>query len=200
MGTIFKYVFNYTLCAYYLFLTPKTEDYKANIEGYLYGVVFTSIFHAVGMYYLLHWLGWMGPLIDFTYDLTGYYAGQGIEIAIFLGVWNLLGGLQYPALQEYLKEDKDPHKGMSEGEVAYAEALKKVEDEEQSEAQLVWNKILREKDREYCLDYLKRSKDLIADGHEPSAYWGHKEHFRLLKDPKWLKGEMKRLQKAAKAA
>ncbi|WP_141103786.1 hypothetical protein [Marinobacter sp. es.048] len=193
---IIKYAVNFTLCAYYLLLTPKTYDYEANLENYLYGVVFTSIFHAVGMYYLLHWLGWMDPLIDLTYELTGYYAGQGIEIAIFLGVWNLIGGLQYPALQEYLKEDMDPHKGMTENQIAYAEAKESVEREYRDEAQQVWNKILREKTAEYCLDYLKRSKDLIDDGHEPSAYWGHREHFRLMEDPSWMKAEIKRLKKA----
>lgn len=193
---IIKHPFSYLLCLYYLFLTPKVIDYRENLESYIFSVIFLSILHAVGVYYLFHYLGWMEPLIDGFHSLTGYYAGQGIEIAGLLGAWNLLGGLQYPYLNESLIEEEnstDPHKERQA-------IINKAKAEYRKEAERNWKQLVNLKGPESALAYLKESKARQDRGLDHQSFGGSYTHSDVMRDPKWVKAEIKRLEKQSRSA
>lgn len=196
MGAI-KYTFLYTLCFYYAFLTPKAADFKTNLENYLFEVIFVAIGQGLLMWGIIEFFDAEWALRGLVMDLTGYRPALW-EFCVFAGAWTLLGGLQYPYLVETSKEDKEKKDYESAHQQAWKEAEQEVEAEYRQAGLVVWNKILNEKTPEYCLDYLNRSKELIDDGLEPSAYWGHEDHFDLLKDPKWRSAEMNRLKQVIK--
>lgn len=104
-----KYPFHSVLCFYYVFLTPKAADYKESLENYLFEVIFVSLVQAGVIFGILTYFELEWTVRYFVEDLTGYMP-QTWMFSAFVGAWTLCGGLQYPYLNESLKEDEEKKK------------------------------------------------------------------------------------------
>ena len=188
-----KYPFLFIVCFYYAILTPKAADYETNMESYLFEVVFMSIIQGLVMWGLIAYFELEWTLQNLVIQMTGY--GPSVfEFCLAASGWTLLGGLQFPYLNESLKEE-EAKRNRERRRERFAHTFAKLDADLSKQRQKKrdeeidkWDRSVEKNGFEKSIATLKRQLRHLENGRKP---FGDLEIFT---DAEWLRKEIKPLE------
>lgn len=179
--TIFKRLLLYIVCFYYAVLTPGKDD-ESSVHGQTWKIVTVSIIQALIAACLFEFFDW--PVSVFPW-LSGDTSFLGIlgTVGLFVGLWTLVGGLAYPALQEILDEDNKQTMAREGAAFQRNSAARQERMRKEREAFMK----LSEKDPDACMDLIKKADRALSEGREDQI------EFEILKNSTFLTNQYARL-------
>ena len=151
------------VCFYYKFLTPGAGSH-VSAENHVFEAVFVGFLQGIIASYLFSNFEWVS-IVVFWADKTGFLESL-LTVGIPIGLWTLIGGLAYPALEEIDRGEAKEKSKKNIKRIVDASFSQFFEvDEEREEELKKYHEIVKKNPRE-ATRMLSKYNSLIMKGKE----------------------------------